>query len=368
MFQQCTFKTFPTGQQADIYLPPPPKQFCSLWSIPLIPVPLLMVVSRRNRPRERYRFNRHRLLHESVEELASGFRSSAIESERELIEVVIQLLSRHNPLMNTQQPALQQGRHQVDTGQKRRDCLSAPADHLVLVPATAQPLVTFPSVRDHRGSRFDGALHERQKTLGGGVRHRTQTDASDAFPLRLRGDHYQDLVSQVSTVPPGFHPTSVRFIHLDVPDQSVPVRPDHGAPEFLQAGPSGLVVPKVQQTLQTKHADAVLLIGDQPDGAEPSPKRKMTSMDDRPGRHRDLVSAVGIHHQGSLGGPVAGTSAPGATEVHRSAQPGQVDPAVRLRCKSSLEFGKSARIVLHALYYNIWWLLESSEYPSATNY
>ena len=111
-----------------------------------------MVVLRCNQLRERQRFIRHRLLHESVEELASGFRSSAIESERELIEVAIQLLSRHNPLMNTHQPALQQGRHPVDTGQKRRDCLPAPADHLVIVPATAQPLATFPSVRDHRGS------------------------------------------------------------------------------------------------------------------------------------------------------------------------------------------------------------------------
>ncbi len=327
-----------------------------------------MVVLRCNQLRERHRFIRHRLLHESVEELASGFRSSAIESERELIEVAIQLLSRHHPLMNTHQSALQQGRHPVDTGQKRRDCLPAPADHLVIVPATAQPLATFPSVRDHRGSRPDGALHERQKTLGGGVRHRTQTDASDAFPLDLRGDHYQDLVSQMPMAPPGFHPTHIRFFHLYVPNQSVSVRPDHGAPEFLQAGPSGLVASKAQQTLQTKRADTVLLIGDQPDGAEPSPKRKMTSMDDRPGRHRGLVSAVGTHHQGPLGGPVAGTSAPGTTETRRPAQPGQVGPAVGLRCKPSLEFGKSARITLHALYYSIWWLLESSEYPSATNY
>ena len=46
-----------------------------------------MMVLRRYQLRERYRFNRHRLLHESVEELASGFRSSAIESERELIKL-----------------------------------------------------------------------------------------------------------------------------------------------------------------------------------------------------------------------------------------------------------------------------------------
>jgi hypothetical protein len=47
-------------------------------------------------------------LHETEEELATAFRSPAIEPEREFIQVVRQVLACHCALEGAEQPALQQ--------------------------------------------------------------------------------------------------------------------------------------------------------------------------------------------------------------------------------------------------------------------
>ncbi len=325
-----------------------------------------MVAARRSQHREGHGLKSHSLLHEAVEEFASVPGCPTIESEGELIKVVIQLLSRYGPLMGTQQPPLQKRRHPVHPREEHRGRLSAPADHpgLVRVPLGLQPLVALPSVRDYHGSRLDSALHERDEAWGGSIRNPAQANASDALPIDLRGDPHQGLVSQVSSAPSALHSTHVRFVHLDFAGEPIPTGPHHSAPQLLQAGPSRLVTPQAQQTLQAQGADPMLLIGDPPHSPEPSSKREMTSMEDRPGRYRRLVSAFAAFHQASGHRPVLTALASRAPKARRPAQLNQVGAAIRLRSKSPLEFGQRARIVLHAPYHYIWGLVESSEYPS----
>ena len=68
-----------------------------------------------------HRGDRHRLLCQTVEELAAGAGSATVETERELIQVVVQMRRTNGSLMSTQQPALQQGGHPMAMGQRVLD-------------------------------------------------------------------------------------------------------------------------------------------------------------------------------------------------------------------------------------------------------
>src|SRR3972149_3618848 len=115
-----------------------------------------------NKLRVGSRLEKYGLSPEPVEELPPVPRRSAVEAECELVEVEIELLSRYRPLMGAQQPALHQGRHPMHPGQEGHRRLPAPADHpeLVRVSLSLESLVSFPSIRDHNGSRLDRALYE----------------------------------------------------------------------------------------------------------------------------------------------------------------------------------------------------------------
>ncbi len=52
------------------------------------------------------RLHGYSLLHEPIEELASASGFAVVESEGELVEVVIQMFVTHRALMGAQQPAL----------------------------------------------------------------------------------------------------------------------------------------------------------------------------------------------------------------------------------------------------------------------
>jgi len=55
------------------------------------------------------RIDGHSLLHQTKEKLASTLGSPTIESERELVEIVAQMLMTDGPLVRAQQPSFEQG-------------------------------------------------------------------------------------------------------------------------------------------------------------------------------------------------------------------------------------------------------------------
>ena len=64
-----------------------------------------------------------RLLHEAEEELAAAFGSPPVESERKLIQVVIEMLVADRPLVGSHQPPFEQGDHAVDPRHQLRGSL-----------------------------------------------------------------------------------------------------------------------------------------------------------------------------------------------------------------------------------------------------
>jgi len=94
------------------------------------------------------RVDGHRLLRQAKEEFAATPGSSAIESEGELIQIVVQVFLSDGPLMGSEQPPLQQGDDLVNAGQQLRGSLLFARDDrdLVLVAYPFQGHVSLPAV------------------------------------------------------------------------------------------------------------------------------------------------------------------------------------------------------------------------------
>ena len=60
--------------------------------------------------------NGHSLLRETEEEFAAAFRSPPIEAERELIQIVVEVLLTDRTLVGPHEPPFEEGDHQVDPG------------------------------------------------------------------------------------------------------------------------------------------------------------------------------------------------------------------------------------------------------------
>lgn len=64
------------------------------------------------------RFHVQGLLYQAIEQLAPRTGFSAIESKREFIQVVIQMVPTHRPLVSSQQPAFEQSRDPMNSGEQ----------------------------------------------------------------------------------------------------------------------------------------------------------------------------------------------------------------------------------------------------------
>jgi hypothetical protein len=68
----------------------------------------------------RQRSHRYGLLGKAQEELSSATRAPSIETKREFVEVVVQVLSADRTLVRAQQPAFQQRSRQMNSRQQFR--------------------------------------------------------------------------------------------------------------------------------------------------------------------------------------------------------------------------------------------------------
>src|SRR3974390_574631 len=76
-----------------------------------------------NNPVSRYRVDTHGLLHEAEKQLAPTLGSSPIKAERELIQIVVQVLVADGSLMSSHQPSFEQGNHTVNARHQLRGSL-----------------------------------------------------------------------------------------------------------------------------------------------------------------------------------------------------------------------------------------------------
>src|SRR5215831_13817791 len=65
-------------------------------------------------PLQGNRLDRHGLLHEAEEKLTGAFRSSTVKSERELIQIVVQMLLANRAPVGFHQPLFKNREHSMD--------------------------------------------------------------------------------------------------------------------------------------------------------------------------------------------------------------------------------------------------------------
>ena len=94
----------------------------------------------------RHRGHFEALLEEPIEEEAPSLRGASIEAERELIEVVVQMLWTDRPVVRAQDPALEQRGHAMHS---RHDCVgwvvaAREVGHFVCVPLLGEAGIPAP--------------------------------------------------------------------------------------------------------------------------------------------------------------------------------------------------------------------------------
>ena len=101
------------------------------------------------------RCDRHRLLEQAGEQLPSAVRQAPGETERELIQIRIEMISRNAALVQAQEPPFQQCRHAMDAGQEGRGRLPSGAIHArtMDVPQMFQAGGGGPPIGDHNWPR-----------------------------------------------------------------------------------------------------------------------------------------------------------------------------------------------------------------------
>ena len=76
-------------------------------------------------------------------------------------------------------------------------------------------------------------------------------------------------------------PAAVALVYLDSPREQLPARSHHGATEFMQPCPGGLIFLQTEHSLPSQRAGAVLLSGHPPHRAEPDRQRSPRVLEDR---------------------------------------------------------------------------------------
>ena len=117
----------------------------------------------------RHGINGYGLLDQSIEQLAARRRCPPIESERKLIEVVIQMRRTYGTLMCAIKPTLQQGRYSMYQWQHVVANFGLFADDPMLVSLGSQCRVAAPSadVGDWRSCRRYSCHHSGSELSGG---------------------------------------------------------------------------------------------------------------------------------------------------------------------------------------------------------
>ena len=109
--------------------------------------------------------------------------------------------------------------------------------------------------------------------------------------------------------------------------------------------PGRLITAQAQQTLQSQRADAVLLVGHEPDGGKPVGQRHAAAIEDRSPRYRDLARTAGTAPTTARQAPACSAAALRTAEAIRPAQPLQIVDACLLVREPGANLLPGARII-----------------------
>src|SRR3990167_6622407 len=312
----------------------------------------------------KHRTNRHSLLYQSVEQLATGTGCSTIEPKRVFIEVVVEMRRLHPTLVSSQQPALDQGNNEVDLRQHIFADGSVFSDNLVDVAQFGQSPITFPSVcldsAPQLNTLFNGPFQAGPRR----IRYTPEPNSPDLTFFKLYHDNNQRLTRCSSTALPWFLTTYVDLVYLDGTRQTVPARPHHSTPEFVQPRPGCTITAQVKNTLQSQCIRPIFLAGQVPNSAKPKPQRFLSVLKNRTGSNRGLKTTAGTLVQRSIPQPCFLISTVRTLKTFGPAKAEQIIAARSFSAKAFFKLEQGSWIVFHKPTYYSLSLPESSAYAN----
>ena len=304
--------------------------------------------------------HRDGLLRETVEQLAPPVGRAPVEPERELVQISLQVRDRDAPLVDAQEPPLEQGHDAVDAGQQVVPDRGFFPDDLMDIAPFRQPAVPMPAIRAHDTARLDGLLHGTLQAARRGIGNPLQPDAAYPRSVHLGRDDDQGFPRRATSGLARLRATPVGLIGLDRPREPVAPRTDHRGPQLVQPRPGRAVAAQPQRPLEPQGTDPRLLVRHVPHGAEPQAQIRLRVLEDRPRQDRRLVAAERAVIQAASRRPDAGGATPQTPHALRPAQLDEVRPTCLLRGEPPFKLHERAWVVVHACRYYGLWPLESS--------
>jgi hypothetical protein len=257
---------------------------------------------------------------------------TAVGPEDELIEIDLEL-SAADSVVSAHKPILEVADHPVGERDDGLGALSQPEPGWlrpwdVLVACRGEPLEALEAVGVDRGPRRDVSGHEVTHRCPGEVRNDLHPDAARCTPPSLDSHEHQRCLSspQLTATPKSsLSSANPRLIKLDLASEGLPGRVHHRSTELVKDHPCGLVAADPELALQEQGRETTLVRRHQVGGPEPRRERRLRVVENRPGRHRDLVTARGaLPSTAASQGVGRLVSAPGTGEALWPAARGQV--------------------------------------------
>src|SRR3954447_7659359 len=305
------------------------------------------------------------LLEEPEEEHTPATRFPPVKAEGEFVQVIVQVLQAHRPLVRAHQPPLEEGDHSMNSRHQFRWRFLVPFQKCDVVAVTfaSHRLVAQPSVGVNDAARLHRNLYKTHQACRRGVPDSAHPNATDTRSIFLSRHYNQCFAFSLAAANTFLQAAEVRLIYFDPSGHAIPVRAHHGASQFMQPRPSRLVTLEPQHPLKAHGARTVLLAGDPPSRPKPKGQGLAGILKDRPSSHRTLVVAIRTLQKNAGFWPALSPATARAAKAVRPTEPKQILPAGRLRRKASLKFHQIPRKILHRRPYYRLGLPESSKYP-----
>lgn len=280
---------------------------------------------------------------------------ASVKSERELIEVGLQVLGLDAPVVRALQPRLEVRKNKVDDGQKFFGHLGASAlhDRKVFIAECRKRIVSPPCVRDDHRTRFYGLLYKTRQGLSAAIGNDFQPQPAGippAAPRRvvallwgtladLDGGTHKHLILGAATFA-AHRATDVGFVNLDmiaarkVATDAITPLAHHSSAELMQDIERGFVPAQTKLALKLDCRYARRHAGDEVSTPKPRRQRRFGVLHNRPAHQARIPLASPATKDGRSCGKAVGLALFLAVRALKSSMPADL-----------LKIGRASRIV-----------------------
>jgi len=269
----------------------------------------------------------------------------------------------NSSLMGAQQPSLQQSRHPVAVRQQVGSNIAIFTHYFMNVAEAIQSVISLPFISTNHTARCHSLPDSWFQTSSRSIRYSLKPNPANVVSIYLCCYYHKCLALGSTTTSPRLLATNVGLINLDRAREPISPGPDHSTPKLMQPRPGRFITAQSQNPLQSLRAGPIFLTGYPPNRSEPHRQRQPRPIKDGSRLYRNLILTSGALHQTAFCQPTFPTPTSRTNESLGPAQTKKILCTGRFRCKLTLEFCQSPRILFHTLAYYIWYLVESRGYP-----